>query len=266
MTLKESQYWDAVGRVWKEDHPDSLWRAHSDAVNAALLERWLGDVRVERLLKTDAFDEACSQGLFRLLASRAKSVISIDISTATFIAAQARHPTLRGAVADVRRLPFDDGIFDVIVSNSTLDHFSSLAELEAALGELHRVLRPGGRLFLTLDNPLNPFVALRNALPFAWLNRFGLVPYFVGATCGPGRLRRMLQRAGFEANEVSAVLHCPRSLAVALARMMTTGSTTSRRFLICLMAFERLARWPTRFLTGYYTAINATKCGGPMRT
>jgi len=259
MTLKETQYWDAVGRVWKEDQPDSLWRAHSDAVNSALLTRWLSDVRVENLLKTDAFDEACSEGLFELLASHAQNVISIDISAATLSAAQHHHPDLNVAVADVRRLPFDSAAFDVIVSNSTLDHFATLAELEASIAELHRILRPGGRLLLTLDNPLNPILALRNAMPFAWLNRAGLLPYYVGATCGQRRLRRMLQKVGFDINETTAVLHCPRAIAVALARTMTPGSTASRCFLKCLMFFERLSRWPTRFLTGYFTAISATR-------
>ncbi|HMB96702.1 MAG TPA: class I SAM-dependent methyltransferase [Tepidisphaeraceae bacterium] len=259
MTLKETQYWDAVGKVWKEDHPDSVWRAHSDAVNTALLERWLGDLHVERLLKTDAFDEACSQGLFKMLSLHAQSVISIDISAETLAAARERHPALNGAVTDVRRLAFADETFDVIVSNSTLDHFPTLGELESAIGELHRVLRSGGRLVLTLDNPLNPIVALRNALPFTWLNRAGVVPYYVGATCTPRRLRSMVQRAGFEVSEVGAVLHTPRVMAVALSRTMTPGSAMSRRFLKCLMFFESLARWPTRYFTGYFTAISATR-------
>jgi SAM-dependent methyltransferase len=228
-------------------------------VNAALLKRWLSDVHVQRLLKTDAFDEACSEGLFNSLASHADSVISIDISTATLAAAQAHYPALKTAVADVRRLPFEDEIFDVIVSNSTLDHFASLAELKLAIGELHRILRPGGRLLLTLDNPLNPVVALRNALPFAWLNRIGLVPYYVGVTCGPAKLRHMLQRLGFDVSEVSAVLHTPRAIAVALGRTMSSGSPASRRFLKSLMRFEQLAQLPTRFLTGYYIAISAVR-------
>src|SRR4029434_1314077 len=61
------------------------------------------------------------------------------------------------------RTVFADEAFDVIVSNSTLDHFGSWAELGASLHELHRVLKTRGLLIITLDNRANPIVALRNA-------------------------------------------------------------------------------------------------------
>jgi len=41
------------------------------------------------------------------------------------------------------RLPFADGSFDLAVSNTVFEH---VEDLEAALSEIHRVLRPGGRL------------------------------------------------------------------------------------------------------------------------
>ena len=94
------------------------------------------------------------------------------------------------ACADVRSLPFADGTFDVVVSNSTLDHFRSRKELIASMRELNRVTRPGGELVLTLDNRANPVVAFRNALPFHWLNRIRVLPYYVGVTCGPRGLRK----------------------------------------------------------------------------
>ena len=75
--------------------------------------------------------------------------------------------------ADVRCLPFVDGVFDLVVSNSTLDHFETSREIERAVAEIHRVLAPRGLFILTLDNPANPAVALRNALPFALLHQVG---------------------------------------------------------------------------------------------
>jgi len=47
------------------------------------------------------------------------------------------------AVADVQELPFPDGRFDLVVANHMLYHVPERAQ---ALAELHRVLRPGGRL------------------------------------------------------------------------------------------------------------------------
>jgi ubiquinone/menaquinone biosynthesis C-methylase UbiE len=59
--------------------------------------------------------------------------------------------------ADVTKLPFDDGAFDVAMSFLMLHH---VGQWEAAVGELVRVVRPGGRLFLydLLDGPVNRWV------------------------------------------------------------------------------------------------------------
>ena len=257
----ERAYWDALAGEWGRTRPHALWRAHSDRVNAALLARWLPEGLVGRALKTDVFDEAWSEGLSPMLAARVGQVVGIDLSVRTQAMALGRHPELRGVVADVRRLPFADGAFDVVVSNSTLDHFPSFAEVVVALGELRRVARPGGQVLLTLDNRANPVVALRNALPFGPLRRLGVVPYYVGATCGPRRLRTALAEAGFEAGEVEAVMHCPRAPAVALAGYLEARGTPAarQRYLRLMMGFERLAGWPTRFLTGYFVAARATR-------
>ena len=256
----EVGYWEGVAETWRATKPQALWRAHSDAVNARLLAAWLPD-RVDRLLKTDLFDEAVGQGLYAPLAARARLVAGIDVSAGVVGAATVGHAGLRGVQADVRRLPFADGAFDVVVSNSTLDHFGSLDELIAGLEEIHRVLRDGGQLLLTLDNLANPIVALRNALPYPVVHRTGIVPYYVGASCGPRRLRRVLSDLGYDVAEITAILHSPRVLAVALGEALDrhAGPETQRRFSGWLLAFERLARWPTRFLTGHFVAVRAVR-------
>jgi SAM-dependent methyltransferase len=261
LTIEEACNWNAVGEVWQRTRPQSLWRAHSDAVNAALLARWLPSARAERLLKTDLFDEAFSDGLYPQLAHRAHCIVGIDISASIVRADRSRRPGLQVAMADVRRLPFASSSFDVIVSNSTLDHFKTSHEIVVGLGELRRVLRSGGQLLLTLDNLANPIIAMRNALPFRLVNRLGFVPYYVGATYGPHGLRRIVQEVGFEIREIEAIMHCPRVLVVALARFLERrlGLATQKRLLRGLMAFERLACWPTRFLTGHFIAVKATK-------
>nr|CAA9213317.1 hypothetical protein AVDCRST_MAG63-92 [uncultured Armatimonadetes bacterium] len=258
---EEARYWEDVGRHWSRERPQGLWRRHSDAVNLALLRRWLPPGRTGRLLKTDLFDEASTDGLFPLLERRSREVWGMDVSPQVVRAARARHPRLQGVVADVRRLPFRAGSFDAVVSNSTLDHFERREDLAASLGELGRVLRDGGDLILTLDNLANPVIALRNALPFFLLQRSGLVPYYVGASCALGGLRRLLAGAGFEVVEADAVLHCPRVLAVFLARLVERrgGAPSQRRFLRSLMPWEGLGKLPTRFVTGHFVAVKAVK-------
>lgn len=211
------------------------------------------------MLKTDLYDEATGDGLAPTLAARADVVVGVDVAAAVLEAVKRRHPWLKTTHADVRCLPFGDAAFDVIVSISTLDHFPALDEVERALRDLHRVLAPGGTLVITLDNMANPVVALRNALPLGALRRLGLVPYYVGASCGPRRLRALLRSTGFEVEAITAIMHCPRVAGVCAAGVLHRyGRTdTQRRFLRFLGAWEALGRLPTRFLTGYFVAARA---------
>lgn len=48
-------------------------------------------------------------------------------------------------VGDVSRLPYPDGSFDLIVSSLSQHHWT---DVEGAVRELRRVLRPGGRLWI----------------------------------------------------------------------------------------------------------------------
>jgi SAM-dependent methyltransferase len=238
-----------------------LWRAHSDQVNAALLEQWLPAGKLDRVLKTDSFDEAFSDGLYPLLARRARSVTSMDVSTIILRAAQANHGSLNTTGADTCRLPFADRTFDAIISNSTLDHLSSHDEITISLRELARVLRPDGVLILTLDNPDNPAIALRNAIPPVLLKRLGVVPYYVGATCNARQLRGLLQQVGLYVLDVRFIMHHPSVLAVTMTRLLEryTTAETQNRFLRFMMSLEQLANWPTRPLSGHFVAVRAIK-------
>jgi len=213
------------------------------------------------VLKTDLFDEAMGVGLAPLLGTRARRIAAIDIAPSVLRAAATRYPDLDIVAADVRQLPFADASFDAVVSNSTLDHFRTRDDIRTALAGLNRVLRSGGRLVLTMDNLRHPGVALRNAIPVGWLKRSGLVPYPIGATLGPRGLARMVRAAGFDIVEMDALLHCPRALAVRRARTHERfgNGSAQRRFLERLGRWERLARFPLRFVTGHYVGILAQK-------
>ena len=253
--------WDALARSWANGSRHRLWRDHSDAVNTALLKSWLPKRPVERVLKTDAFDEAVTAGVYPALARYAHEVYSIDVATEALRAARARYGKLRTLTGDVRAVPCRAGSFDVIVSLSTLDHFDDVNDLHAAVGELARVLSAGGQLILTLDNLMNPLVALRAVLPYRLLNRLGVLPYPVGVSCGPFRLRSIVEEAGLTVVKHRAIIHCPRVLAVHVARGLEriAGPRTQRTFLRWLAATEVLDRLPTRYLTGHFIALLAVK-------
>jgi SAM-dependent methyltransferase len=54
------------------------------------------------------------------------------------------HPTV---VGDVRALPFRDAVFNAVMCNEVLEH---VPEPARALAEIHRVLRPGGQVYVTV--------------------------------------------------------------------------------------------------------------------
>ncbi|MGI8559591.1 MAG: class I SAM-dependent methyltransferase [Solirubrobacteraceae bacterium] len=260
-----SDYWDSILAGWEPTLAHRLWRAHSDAVNARLLRRWLVDTPADgKILKTDLFDEAVAGGLYPELAARGGQVIGVDVAPAVVRAACARHPGLDARVADVRALPFDDGEFDAVVSNSTLDHFDSLAELVLAASELSRVIRPGGRLLITLDNRQNPIVALRTSLSFSAMRRLRIVPYYVGRTLGRRGLAATLERCGLDVQQTTAVMHCPPKLAGAYAARgarSTLGSQQTDRYLARVLRLESLESSPVRYFTGHFVAALAVKPG-----
>ncbi|GJL58210.1 MAG: hypothetical protein NPIRA03_10670 [Nitrospirales bacterium] len=207
------------------------------------------------------FDELVGEGLTPFLQARAHSIIGMDLSFGNAHLGFRGQTSVSGACADVRDLPFGNESFEVVVSNSTLDHFQTLDEIIVSLRELHRVLRQGGQLILTLDNPANPIIAARNVLPFKFLNRLGILPYYVGATCGPWRLQKWLREIGFDVRDVTAVLHCPRVLAVLAAKILCScaNSAVQQRFLRWMQVFENMSHWPTRYLTGNFIAVRAEK-------
>lgn len=254
MTALTDTYDAAVTRAESPTRAQSVLRAYSDAVNEVLLRRWLPQP-CARLLKTDLFDEAVGVGLLPQLERAAESVVAVDASERVLTAARRRYPRLDAHVADVRELPFVDSSFDAVVSNSTLDHFESLDEVSVGLRELVRVLEPGGTLIVTLDNLRHPLVALRNALPFPLLAKLSLVPYFVGATCGPRRLRRLVGEAGAEVVDETAIMHVPRVAVVAAAHLLRRERSVLRAVSAC----ERAGALPTRTLTGQFVAARAVK-------
>ena len=204
-------------------------------------------------------DACCGTGDLGLAAEREGGIVTgLDFSARMLERARRKSDSILWVEGDLLALPFDDASFDTATVGFGVRNVS---DLEAALAELHRVLRPGGELLLTLDNLANPVVALRNALPFGPLNALGIVPHRVGATSTPRQLTALLRAAHFDVREIGAILHCPRVLAVAGAAVVNRlgSARAQQRYLRWLLPFEHLASLPTRYLTGYFIAVVAHK-------
>ncbi|MEU9946589.1 class I SAM-dependent methyltransferase [Streptomyces lavendulae] len=88
------------------------------------------------------------------LALRGHRVTGTDISpraaARAALEAARRSLSLRTAAADMRRLPFTGGQFDTVVcADNSLPHLLTEQDVNAALAEMRRVLRPGGQLLIS---------------------------------------------------------------------------------------------------------------------
>ena len=221
-------------------------------------------LRIETVLKTDLFEEAYGQDeLLFSLPFDGSLKIGCDISASTVgrAADRGRDSGCLFINADVRRLPLTDQCVDLVLSNSTLDHFETEQEIEQSVRELARVLRPGGILLITLDNPGNPlFMLFRATVP--WLG----VRFRLGKTLSQSELLRMLDRTGLEVQSTGWLLHNPRFLStvlfLTLRRLLGRRANSPIRWL--LAAFSKFEALPTRSLTGVFIAASARKPPAPF--
>ena len=114
-------------------------------------------------------DACCGTGDLALAAERAGGIVTgLDFSERMLERARRKSDTVTWVRADVTALPFQEESFDAATVGFGV---RNVPELEAGLGELARVLRPGGRLAcLDLTRPrglLAPFYRL-------WFD--GLIP------------------------------------------------------------------------------------------
>ncbi len=142
---------EAAAEAYFEAHAHEWGTIRSLYVAEAEVERALLDVVGERAEIGDLLDIGTGTGrILELLAPRATRAVGIDRSPAMLGAArpafaepELRHVQLRQG--DLYRLPVADASVDLAVMHQVLHYVDDPA---AALREVARVLRPGGRLVL----------------------------------------------------------------------------------------------------------------------
>lgn len=137
--------YDSFARAYSEANETNLINGHYE--RPAMVDL-AGDVRGRRVL-----DAGCGSGpLSARLRAKGASVTAFDASPAMVELARERlGPEADLRVADLgERLPFEDNAFDDVVASLVLHYLEDWA---APLAELRRVLRPGGRLIVSVNHP-----------------------------------------------------------------------------------------------------------------
>lgn len=143
----EADQWDRQAETYEAGRAaDAVYTAGVDAAVAAL-----GPRTGESVL-----DIGCGTGLtVRAYCRPDITVTAADASIASLRVLGARVPTgarVRLVRADVARLPFADGAFDAVLCANVLQQVRGERAQERCVAEMVRVLRPSGRLVVTVHH------------------------------------------------------------------------------------------------------------------
>jgi ubiquinone/menaquinone biosynthesis C-methylase UbiE len=127
-------------------------------VRKRFLERFLSTMREVQTKPHTILDLGSSDGLFsQFLVNENDTLICADLASHSLsrarehlsASAKEKARSLSFVVADAGNLPFSDEAFDILICTEVIEH---LLDVQQALGELHRILKPGGVLYLTTPN------------------------------------------------------------------------------------------------------------------
>lgn len=239
------RYWDTTARSFR-----SFTGAPSTQLyfrqEQRLFQTWLGPLAGKRLLKLDLWNEVHNTQILRWAARAGARVHAIDIADFTVQTATANFRECglqpRFAVADVRRIPFREASFDCLYTMGTIEHFD---DWQAVLGEIHRVLVPGGTAIVGVPNRRDPFL---RPLVVSLLDAFFRYPYGYEQSFSHAELERALEAKGFEVLARDGLLFYP-----SLLRMADLFCYVRTRRLAPLFA---AATWPFDWLVRRFPALN----------
>jgi SAM-dependent methyltransferase len=135
----------------------------------------------------------CGAGYFtQELARSGADIVAIDVSPELLEIARTNcsSPNVQYQIQNAYALSYSEAVFDSVVGSSVLHHL----EIEEALRDIYRVLKPMGTIYFTEPNMLNPQIAIQKNIP--WIKRkLGDSPDETAFFRWP--LWRLLERTGY---------------------------------------------------------------------
>jgi ubiquinone/menaquinone biosynthesis C-methylase UbiE len=152
------------GKLLSESGAGEVWNWESPAGKL----RWQRRVKMlTSHLQPDmkVLELGCGTGYFTKEAAKSGAKITaIDISAELLEEAkqEVTSDNVEFKVENAYKMTFEDNSFDAVIGSSVLHHL----EIDNALKEIFRVLRPGGTIHFTEPNMLNPQIAIQKNIPY----------------------------------------------------------------------------------------------------
>jgi SAM-dependent methyltransferase len=139
------ELWEAHAGWWQEGFTEGADPEYEEQILPLAVAHLAGARRV--------LDVGCGEGQVARLATRegASHVVGVDPTAAQLVEAARRGGGPGYARAGAAALPFAARRFDAVVACLVFEH---IADVDAAIGEVARVLEPGGRFLFFLNHPL----------------------------------------------------------------------------------------------------------------
>ncbi len=137
--------WEEHAGWWQQGFTAGADPEYEEQILPLITEHLAGAARV--------LDVGCGEGQVARLALEhdAERAVGVDPTWAQVVVAKERSGGAAYARAGAAGLPFAAGSFDAAVACLVFEH---ITDVDAAIGEVARVLRPGGRFLFLLNHPL----------------------------------------------------------------------------------------------------------------
>lgn len=145
-------------------------------------------------------DLGCGVGNYHpSLVGQYKSLSGIDVSERSVAYARRHNPAVRYDTYPGGRLPYEDASFDVAFTSCVMHHVP-VPQWEEFVGEMRRVIRPGGMAVVFEHNPWNPVT--RRIVSTCPIDADAVL-------LRPSKTRDLFEKAGFQNVRTRSILTIP---------------------------------------------------------
>lgn len=145
MSDENAELWERHADWWQREFTDGADPEYTEQILPLVVEWTAGFGRV---LEVGTGEGQVARAI---AAAHGAEVVGVDPTRRQIDEAVRRGGGVEYRLAGAESLPFDDATFDAVVCCLVFEHIDALDE---AIGEVSRVLRPGGRFVFCLNHPL----------------------------------------------------------------------------------------------------------------